>query len=68
MYDPFAPGSWIVSIKAPPSGISFTPRRHWSETYYIRINQMKAPETAGLYFFKMFLGNSYPVHKQEKSI
>ena len=66
-YDPFAPGSWIVSIQAPPSGISFTPRNHWSETYYIRINQMIAPETAGLYFFKMFLGNSYPVHKQEQS-
>ena len=66
MYDPFAPGSWIVSIQAPPSGISFTPRRNWSETYYIRINQLKAPETAGLYFFKIFLGNSYPVHKQEK--
>ena len=67
MNDPFAPGAWIVSIKAPSSGISFTPRRNWSETYYIRINQMKAPDTAGQYFFKMFLNASYPVHKQEKS-
>ncbi|HYW02277.1 MAG TPA: hypothetical protein VE862_12470, partial [Candidatus Acidoferrum sp.] len=67
MYDPFGPGSWVVFIGAPPSGISFTPLRHWSETYYIRINQLKAPETAGLYFFKMFLSDSYPVHKQEKS-
>src|SRR5208283_1368149 len=65
--DPFAPGSWIVTIKAPPSGISFTRRNNWSETYYIRINQMKAPETAGLYFFKMFLGNSYPLHRQATS-
>ena len=58
--DPFEPGSWIVRIQGPPSGITFLKTRDvW---YYVRINQMKAPYTAGRYFFKMFLNDSYPIH------
>jgi hypothetical protein len=61
--DPFEPGSWIVYIKAPSSGITFTKTRDvW---YYVRINQVKAPFTAGTYFFKMFLNDSYPLHDGE---
>ena len=60
MNDPFEPGSWIIYIQAPPSGITFN--RNFDNWYYIRINQMKAPFTAGRYFFKMFLNDSYPVH------
>ena len=60
--DPFGPGWWIIQIRAPISGISFTAAHHWSEVYYVRINQMKAPETAGRYFFKMFLNDSYPLN------
>ncbi|MGA2972342.1 MAG: hypothetical protein ABSE39_06935 [Candidatus Bathyarchaeia archaeon] len=60
--DPFSPGSWIVYIRAPPSGITFNFNKHFDNWYYIRINQMKAPFTAGRYFFKMFLNDSYPVH------
>ncbi len=63
--DPFQPGSWIVFVTAPPPGIAFTAARQWSEWYYIRINQMKAPRVAGRYFFKMFLDNHYPIHRQE---
>jgi len=62
--DPFGPGWWIVQIRAPTYGISFTAAHNWSEVYYVRINQMKAPETAGRYFFKMFLNNSYPLQRQ----
>ena len=58
--DPFEPGSWIIYITAPPSGITFS--KNFDKWYYIRINQMKAPFTAGRYFFKMFLNNSYPIH------
>jgi hypothetical protein len=61
--DPFEPGSWIVFITA-PNNIAFTSARGWSEWYYIRINQMKAPQVAGRYFFKMFLDNHFPVHRQ----
>ena len=57
--DPFEPGSWIVRIQGPPSGITFFKTEDvW---YYVRINQMKAPYTAGRYFFKMFLNDSYPI-------
>jgi hypothetical protein len=62
--DPFEPGSWLLFITA-PNNITFTPGRHWSEWYYIRVNQMKAPHVAGRYFFKMFLDNHYPVRKQQ---
>jgi hypothetical protein len=65
--DPFGPGWWIIQIRAPISGISFTAAHNWSEVYYVRINQMKAPETAGRYFFKMFLNDSYPLHSQSPS-
>jgi len=58
--DPFAPGSWVIYITAPPSGIVFN--KNFDNWYYIRINQLKAPFTAGRYFFKMFLNSSYPVH------
>lgn len=58
--DPFEPGSWIIYIRAPPSGIVFT--KTFDNWYYIRINQMKAPFTSGRYFFKMFLNDSYPTH------
>jgi hypothetical protein len=58
--DPFEPGSWIIRIQGPPSGITFFKTRDmW---YYVRINQMKAPYTAGRYFFKMLLNDSYPLH------
>jgi hypothetical protein len=62
MNDPFEPGSWIIYIRAPPSGINFNFNKDFDNWYYIRINQMKAPFTAGRYFFKMFLNDSYPVH------
>jgi hypothetical protein len=62
MNDPFEPGSWIIYIQAPPSGITFNFNKNFDNWYYIRINQMKAPFTAGRYFFKMFLNDSYPVH------
>ena len=58
--DPFEPGSWVIFIQAPPSGITFT--KTFDKWYYIRLNQMKAPFTAGRYFFKMFLNASYPLH------
>jgi hypothetical protein len=61
--DPFQPGSWIVYITA-PNNITFTEARGWSEWYYVRINQMRAPEVAGRYFFKMFLDNHFPLHRQ----
>ncbi len=62
MNDPFEPGSWIIYIQAPSSGITFNFNKNFDNWYYIRINQMKAPFTAGRYFFKMFLNDSYPVH------
>jgi len=61
--DPFEPGSWILFITA-PKNITFTAAHNWSEWYYIRVNQMKAPHVAGRYFFKMFLDNHYPVRPQ----
>jgi len=64
--DPFEPGSWLLFITA-PKNITFTPGRHWSEWYYIRLNQMKAPHVAGRYFFKIFLGDHYPVRRQQAS-
>ena len=64
--DPFQPGSWIVFI-APTTGINFVAARNWSEWYYVRINQMKAPFVAGRYFFKMFLDDHYPVRSSTPS-
>ena len=64
--DPFGPGSWIVFI-SPSNGINFTEAHQWSEWYYIRINQMKAPFVAGRYFFKVFLNNSYPIRSSSSS-
>jgi len=61
--DPFEPGSWILYITA-PNNVTFTAARNWDEWYYIRINQMRAPQVAGRYFFKMFLGDHYPVRSQ----
>jgi len=61
--DPFSPGSWLLYITA-PNNITFTKAKGYSEWYYIRVNQMKAPEVAGRYFFKMFLDNHYPVRRQ----
>jgi hypothetical protein len=58
--DPFGPGSWIIYIRAPPSGITFN--KNFDNWYYVRINQMKAPFVAGRYFFKMFLNDSFPLH------
>ena len=59
MNDPFEPGSWIIYI---PALITFNFNKSFDNWYYVRINQMKAPFTAGRYVFKMFLNNSYPVH------
>jgi hypothetical protein len=67
-YDPFEPGSWIVYIQGPPSGITFSPNNGRDNWYYVRINQMKAPFTAGRYFFKMFLNNSYPLHRGDLGV
>jgi hypothetical protein len=64
MNDPFAPGWWLIRIEASGNGLEFTPEREWSEWYYIRINQVKAPLIAGKYFFKIFLGDSYPLKSQ----
>ena len=64
MTDPFSPGSWLVLISG---AITFTAARHWSEWYYVRINGMEAPHVAGRYFFKIFLDNHYPAHKQQRS-
>ena len=61
--DPFEPGSWMLYITA-PNNITFTAARKWSEWYYVRVNQMRAPQVAGRYFFKMFLDSHYPVRKQ----
>lgn len=61
--DPFGPGSWVLYITA-PNNITFTAARNWSEWYYIRVNQMRAPQVAGRYFFKVFLDNHYPVRRQ----
>ena len=44
--------------------ITFTAARNWSEWYYIRVNQIIAPQVAGRYFFKIFLDNHYPVRSQ----
>jgi hypothetical protein len=62
MNDPFAPGEWIIYIRAPPSGITFNFSKNFDNWYYVRVNQMKAPFVAGRYFFKMFLNDSYPIH------
>lgn len=64
MNDPFGPGWWIVRITPSGNGMVFTPQRKWQEWYYIRINQLRAPEVAGRYFFKIFLGDHYPVKSQ----
>jgi len=61
--DPFGPGSWLLFITA-PTNITFAAAHNWSEWYYIRINQIKAPHIAGRYFFKIFLDSHYPVRKQ----
>ena len=61
--DPFGPNWWMIRIGAGRSGIIFSPP-NWSEWYYVRINQMKAPVIAGRYFFKLFLNDHYPVRNQ----
>jgi hypothetical protein len=61
--DPFEPGSWLLFITA-PNNMTFTAARKWSEWYYIRINQVKAPHVAGRYFFKVFLDSHFPVRSQ----
>ncbi|MBS7656000.1 carboxypeptidase regulatory-like domain-containing protein [Candidatus Bathyarchaeota archaeon] len=67
MNDPFAPGWWLIRIEASGKGLEFTPEREWSEWYYIRINQIKAPSIAGKYLFKIFLGDIYPIKSQSSS-
>lgn len=64
MNDPFAPGWWAIRITASGSGIVFTPEREWGEWYYVRVNQLRAPDIAGRYLFKIFLGGHYPVKRQ----
>ncbi|MBS7628885.1 hypothetical protein KEJ23_02785 [Candidatus Bathyarchaeota archaeon] len=64
MNDPFAPGWWVIRVIPSGNGIVFTPERNWGEWYYIRINQLRAPDIAGRYMFKIFLGDSYPVKGQ----
>jgi hypothetical protein len=64
MNDPFCPGWWIIRITPSGNGLVFTPDRKWQEWYYIRINQLRTPDVAGRYFFKIFLGDHYPVKSQ----
>lgn len=64
MNDPFAPGWWVVRITPSGSGMVFSPERKWGEWYYVRVNQLRAPDVAGRYFFKIFLGDHYPVKRQ----
>jgi len=64
MQDPFGPGWWMIRITASGRGIEFTPERGWREWYYIRVNQLRAPDIAGRYFFKIFLGDHYPIRSQ----
>jgi hypothetical protein len=66
-YDPFAPGWWEIYIIASGTGLEWTAERQWSEWYYIRINQMRAPRVAGRYFLKMFLGDHFPVRSQTQA-
>ena len=59
-YDRYAPGWWVVSIKADAAinpgynhqYINFTSASEW---YYVRVNAVTAPQVAGRYFFKMML-------------
>jgi len=66
--DPFAPGWWSIRITASGSGIIFTPEREWREWYYIRVNQLRAPDIAGRYVFKIFLGDHYPAKRQSSPL
>jgi len=66
--DPFAPGWWSIRITASGSGIVFTPERSWSEWYYIRVNQLRAPDIAGRYLFKIFLADHYPTKHQSSPL
>ncbi|MEM2530006.1 MAG: carboxypeptidase-like regulatory domain-containing protein [Candidatus Bathyarchaeia archaeon] len=65
--DPFGPGWWVIRIEASGRGMEFTPERGWGEWYYVRINQIRAPVVAGRYFFKIFLGDRYPIASQSAS-
>jgi hypothetical protein len=62
--DPFGPGWWVVHV---PGNLNFTftdddnNDNDFHEIYYIRINNMVAPDIAGKYFFKMFLNWSFPL-------
>ena len=62
--DPFGPNWWMIRIVPSGKGIEFTSQRNWSEWYYVRVNQLRAPVIAGRYFFKMFLDDHYPVKEQ----
>ncbi|MGQ9543955.1 MAG: carboxypeptidase-like regulatory domain-containing protein [Candidatus Bathyarchaeia archaeon] len=62
--DPFAPGWWVIRIVPSGGGLVFTPEREWGEWYYIRVNQLRAPDISGRYIFKIFLGDHYPVKGQ----
>jgi hypothetical protein len=57
--DPFGPNMWVIEIFADNyCVIKFTPNEdRW---YYVRINGLIAPKVAGVYFFKMFLYDTYP--------
>jgi len=65
--DPFGPGWWVIRIEASGRGMEFTPERGWGEWYYVRMNQIRAPLVAGRYFFKVFLGDRYPIASQSAS-
>jgi len=61
--DPFGPNWWVIRIGAGGRGMVFT-APNWTEWYYVRINQMRAPVIAGRYFFKIFLDDHYPTRAQ----
>jgi hypothetical protein len=56
--DPFGPNWWLVTI---PGQIAFTLDNDYSEWYYVRVNNIVAPQIAGRYVFKMFVNWSMPL-------
>jgi len=55
-WDAFGPGWWQVTVTG---DIHFWPQHNYQEWYYLKINNVVAPTTAGKYFFKAFLLDQY---------
>ena len=56
-WDPFGPLWWTIFVRGE---IRFSLANHFSEWYYLRLNEMTAPQIAGRYFFKIFVDSMYP--------